>query len=131
MKSSRAAHDFLREWKTHNSNAKDTLSFLTSMDNENRFCLDPDAFCKDYFAADIDSEVLGDIIEALHLLITLDDMSQTEQLLLDEDAIFPFIHGWLKALKSCGRFELSVSFLTKDQQLKLTKVCAFLSNSNR
>jgi hypothetical protein len=160
-KSSRSVDDFLKEWKRYCPTVAATLSFLTRIDSsrpfENQLILRPDVVCKDYFSADIDSDVLGDIIEALHLLVDMskavetpsaianmpgpaskDDYENdscreatgTVELLSSEANVSLFIHDWLKALSSCGRFGLNISFLTLDQQLKLKEVCSFLEKSN-
>ena len=160
-KSSRPADDFLREWKRYCPTAKATLAFLTRTDSsrplENQLILKPDVICKEYFSADIDSDVLGDIIEALHLLIdtnkavetpsaianipgpaSKDDYENdsyreatgTAELPSSEANVSLFAHNWLKALSSCGRFGLNISFLMPDQRLKLKEVCSFLKKSN-
>lgn len=130
LKSSRSAHDFLREWRMHCTNAKATLSFLTRMDSnvESLLIVDPEVICKDYFSAEIDSDFMGDIVEALYLLVTMSALGRKE-LLINEASVSPFIHSWLKALSSCGRIELSVSFLTQEQQTQLKEVCAFLCDA--
>eukprot|EP00584_Thalassiosira_punctigera_P003530 CAMPEP_0172529498 /NCGR_PEP_ID=MMETSP1067-20121228/3561_1 /TAXON_ID=265564 ORGANISM="Thalassiosira punctigera, Strain Tpunct2005C2" /NCGR_SAMPLE_ID=MMETSP1067 /ASSEMBLY_ACC=CAM_ASM_000444 /LENGTH=311 /DNA_ID=CAMNT_0013313557 /DNA_START=113 /DNA_END=1048 /DNA_ORIENTATION=+ len=154
-KTSRAAHDFLREWKQHCITAKDTLSFLTRIHNKNESCqqnqliLQPDVTCKEYFSTDIDSEIVGDVVEALHLLMrmTKSDDSPTVAninssagdflegsgmpLLVSSDSnSISFIQDWLKALQSCDRFDLSISFLMPDQQLKLKELRNFLKSSD-
>jgi hypothetical protein len=125
VKSSRSAHDFLRAWRKYCTNANSTLSFIAEMDSK-----DPYVICKEYFSAEIDSDVVGDIAEALHLLVTMTALERTG-LFPNEASVTPFIHSWLKALTSCGRFELSVSFLTQDRYAKLMEVCAFLGNSEQ
>ncbi|MFN9960601.1 MAG: hypothetical protein ACK55I_46560, partial [bacterium] len=72
------------------------------------FIVDPKVVCKEYFSAEIDSDVMGDIVEALHLLVTMSVSEKAE--LLMETSVSTFIHNWLKPLQSCGRFELSLSF---------------------
>ncbi|KAL3764109.1 hypothetical protein ACHAWU_003921 [Discostella pseudostelligera] len=133
VKSSRSVHDFIREWRIHCTTAKSTLSFITRMesevDNIHVFIVDPKVVCKEYFSAEIDSDVMGDIVEALHLLVTMSVSEKAE--LLMETSVSTFIHNWLKPLQSCGRFELSLSFLTQDQQAKMKEVCAFLTSSDR
>ena len=161
MKSSRSVDEFLRGWKRYCPTAKATLAFLTRTDSsrpfENQLILKPDVICKEYFSADIDSDVLGDIIEALHLLIDMNkaveapsaianipgpaskddyeddscrEATGTAELLSSEANVSQFIHNWLKALSSCGRFGLNISFLMLDQRLKLKEVCSFLAKSN-
>jgi hypothetical protein len=152
-KSSRSADDFLREWKRYCPTAKATLAFLTRTDSsrplENQLILKPDVICKEYFSADIDSDVLGDIIEALYLLIDMNkavetpsasnddyendscrEATVTAELLSSEANVSLFIYNWLKSLSSCGRFGLNISFLMLDQRLKLKEVCSFLAKSN-
>ena len=155
-KSSRAAYDFLREWKQRCTNAEDTLAFLTKIKDtdgsfESKLLLQPDLVCKEYFSTDIDSDIVGDIVEALHLLVctektddpppampsnnasTLNGRNDTANCSvvspkIPESSILSFAHRWLKALTNCGRFELSVSFLMPDQQLKLKDICNSLKN---
>ena len=168
-KTSRAAHDFLKEWKRHCTTAKDTLAFLTmrdgsTNDDNTELLLQPDVICKEYFSTDIDSEILGDVVEALHLLVnmketvhlssadsgdddeycTLSNINNagTDKSCIDASAMtdlfsssqkdaISFVHNWLKALASCGRFELSVSFLMPDEQTKLKEVCNSLKTMNK
>ncbi len=124
---------------------------------ENQLILKPDVICKEYFSTDIDSDVLGDIIEALHLMIDMNkavetpsaianipgpaskddyendsyrEATGTAELPSSEANVSLFARNWLKALSSCGRFGLNISFLMPDQQLKLKEVCSFLKKSN-
>ena len=132
-KSSRSAHDFLKKWRVHCTNEKATLSFLTTRldpNVESPFVMDPEVTCKEYFSAEMDSDVMGDIVDALHLLVTTSALGSTE-LLMTEASVSPFVYSWLKAFSSCSRFELSVSFLTRDQLSRLKEVCAFLRNSGQ
>lgn len=159
-KSSRKAYDFLREWKQHCTTAKDTLAFLVRTKDAdgsfgNQLLLQPDAICEEYFSTDVDSEIVGDIVEALHLLVCAKkndeirivnengstsnknveagnrrESSGMPGVLSSESEILSFTHGWLKALPSCGRFELSICFLISDQQLKLKEICNSLKNSD-
>ena len=160
VKTSRAAHDFLKEWKRHCTTAKDTLAFLTMRDGSTNddtaeLLLQPDVICKEYFSTDIDSEILGDVVEALHLLVTMKEIvdlplaksgdddenctslninnAVTDNSFIDASAMMDicsssqkeaisFVHNWLKALASCGRVELSVSFLMPDEQKKLKEI---------
>ena len=73
---------FLKEWKRHCTSAHDTLIFLSRQrrdntvfddtnDNNNQFILQPNEICKEYFSIDIDSEIIGDVVEALYLLVTM------------------------------------------------------------
>lgn len=170
-KTSRAAHDFLKEWKRHCTTAKDTLEFLTmrygsTNDDNTELLLQPDVICKEYFSTDIDSEILGDVVEALHLLVNMKEIvdlppansgdddddenctssnivnAGTDKSCIDASAMtdlfsssqidaISFVHNWLNALASCGRFELSVSFLMPDEQTKLKEICNFLKTMNK
>lgn len=147
--SSRAAHDFSREWKLRCKTANDTLSFLARVEDadgsfESNLILQPDSVCKDYFSSDIDSDIAGDIVEALHLLLCIKkggvdsdasnipsvgdswpESSGMPDLLSTESNIFAFTGSWLKALTTCGRFELCISFLSPDQREKLSAVCDY------
>mmetsp|Transcript_1028 Transcript_1028/g.2279 ORF Transcript_1028/g.2279 Transcript_1028/m.2279 type:complete len:321 (+) Transcript_1028:137-1099(+) len=152
-KSSREVHDFLREWKQCCTTAKDTLSFLARIKDidgsfQNQLVLQPAVTCTEYFSTDIDSDVVGNIVEALHLLCMKTDgdslaiatangsagdwrdASGVPHLLSSRYNLLSFTHSWLKNLPSCGRFELSVSFLMPHQQQKLKEVCNFLKKSN-
>jgi hypothetical protein len=151
-KSSRSVVDFLRGWNRQCTSAKSTLSFLTRIDSNRQLVLQPDMICKDYFSIEIDSDVLVDVIEALYLLVdksvkepaetssaTSEDDSKidschepiknVEVLTSDIDTLH-FTYRWLKALSSCGRFDLSISFLEPAHKTKLNDVCNFLKKSN-
>jgi hypothetical protein len=151
-KSSRSVVDFLRGWNRQCTSAKSTLSFLTRIDSNRQLVLQPDMICKDYFSFEIDSDVLVDVIEALYLLVdksvkepaetssaTSEDDSKidschepiknVEVLTSDIDTLH-FTYRWLKALSSCGRFDLSISFLEPAHKTKLNDVCNFLKKSN-
>ena len=155
----KTSREFTKEWTLHCQTAKDTLLFLTRVNGsgesesfEKRLLLQPDVICKEYFTTDIDSEILGDIVEALHLLTCMmkdgsplvnpnettlnnpdgEDGRQGLSELSSSDAnVLSYTHGWLKALMTCGRFELGVSFLMADQQLKLKEICNILKESNQ
>jgi len=158
-KTSREAYDFLREWKQHCTTPKDTLSFLTRIEDTNdQLILQPDAICKEYFSTDIDSDILGDIVEALHLLVCMNKNHDPPSAIPNENGsasnnitestdkcpealgmaelssseanVLSFTHSWLKALTSCGRFGLSISFLIPDQQLKLKEIFSLLQKSD-
>jgi hypothetical protein len=142
-KSSRSFDDFLKEWKRCCPTANATLSFLTRIDSsrplENQFLIRPNVMCEEYFSADIDSDILGDIVEALHILIDVyeaveipsaiasksgeydscNEANGMAELLSSEVNVLHFIHNWLNALSSCGRFKLGISFLMPDQRIKL------------
>ncbi|KAL7545168.1 hypothetical protein ACHAWF_008524 [Thalassiosira exigua] len=148
-KSSRTAYDFFRHWKQHCKTAEETLSFLTRTENadgssENQLVLPPETTCKEYFSTDVESEILGGIVEALHLLIGTErnsDQTSAENdplasenrvpdLLASRSSVDSFTHCWFKSLATCGRFELSVSFLLPDQQQKLKEICHHLKIAN-
>jgi hypothetical protein len=153
-KSSRSVDDFVKEWKRCCPTAKATLSFLTRIDSsrqfENQFTIRPDVMCEEYFSAEIDSDILGDIVEALHILIDMykaveipsaiasqsgeydscHEGDGTAELLSSEGNVLHFIHNWLRALSFCGRFELGISFLMPDQRIKLIEICSYLKKSN-
>lgn len=147
---------FLKEWKRHCTSAHDTLIFLSRQrdknaddtnDNNNKFILQPNEICKEYFSVDIDSDIIGDVVEALYLLVTMTNETTSLPTNSDEGSSscnalamtglfssqldnISFIRNWLDALTSCGRFELSVSFLMPDEQMKLKKIVNFLKESN-
>jgi len=146
---------FLKEWKRHCTSAHDTLIFLSrqrdknadNTNDNNKFILQPNEICKEYFSVDIDSEIIGDVVEALYLLVTMTNETTSLPTNSDEGSsscnalamtgLFSsqhdttsFIRNWLNALTSCGRFELSVSFLMPDEQTRLKKIVNFLKESN-
>eukprot|EP00985_Skeletonema_marinoi_P018141 scaffold10068_cov134-Skeletonema_marinoi.AAC.2 len=133
-KSSRDAYNFLARWKRQcSSSASDTLTFLVHLEEV------PETTCQLYFSTDIDSDVVGDIVCALHLLMCVardknghnDDLvaelSSAE--LLSEPNTTKFISSWLEAMTGCGRFDLALSFLTTKQELQLKEMVQFVKNS--
>lgn len=138
-KSSREVCAFLNEWKQHCSTAKDTLLFLARTKDgcdsfESQLILQPDLTCDEYFSTDINSDILGNIVEALHLLLCMkrnddsangnarEDSGKIPELFSSESNVLMFAHGWLGALRRCSRFELNALFLTPHQQLKLKEI---------
>jgi len=136
---SRDRHDFLREWNRQCKSPADTLRFLTRTTTDDRItaecsgascglALEPDRVCRDYFATEMDSEVLEHIIEALDLL------RQTEQGDSHGPDLPPFlsakdlIRSWTSALRGCGRFDLSLSFQTKDLRQKWGALLTYASH---
>ncbi|KAL9183634.1 hypothetical protein ACHAXT_004490 [Thalassiosira profunda] len=158
--SSRAAHDFLVEWKRHCKTANDTLAFLARVDDalegsfESKLILQPELICREYFATDLDSDVSEGIIEALHLLVSTKEdgacredaandftlqnsggdgvttFPELDELWKSEANVLSFVDGWLRALPVCGRFELSLSFLSSDQRQTLRDICSFLRSKD-
>ena len=153
-KSSRGGYDFLREWRQQCKNPQSTLLFLTRMKSssetlEEHLVLNPEDTCKQFFSTDIDSAIVGDIIDAMHLLMiitngsdedllhqnsllsasSLDGHSSLCNISSSEKNFRVFARKWLKALNSCGRFDLSISFLIPEQQMKLKDLCSYLSNA--
>lgn len=151
-KSSRSVDDFLREWKRQCTTANATLSFLTRISSNRQLALQPDIICNDYFSFEINSDVLVDVIEALYLLVdmsmneaakissaTSEDDSEVDschepiknvEILTPDIDTLHFTYSWLKALSSCGRFDLSISFLEPVDRTKLNDVCNFLKKSS-
>ena len=127
-KSSRGAYDFIREWKQQCKSPQQTISFLTQTkppngtsdsSSERVFIFPADYICKEYFSTDLDSEILGDIVDGLHLL-SLNDQDQTSLDSIDNikstgSNVFKFVNEWLESLIGCGRFRLNVSFLRPEQ----------------
>jgi hypothetical protein len=152
VKSSRSLVDFLREWKRQCTTANATLSFLTRIDSNRQLVLQPDMICKDYFSFEIDSDMLADVIEALYLLIdgSVKEAGETPSATSEDDSgidschnpiknvkiltsdidTLHFTYSWLKALSSCGRFDLSLAFLEPAHRTKLNDVCNFIKKSN-
>ena len=129
IKSSRDAHSFLAHWKQQcSSSASDALSFLVQMKET------PETICKTYFATDIDSDVVGDIVSTLHLLMSKalgkndhnDNDESFAALISDLDEATTFISSWLKAMMACGRFDLARSFLTSTQESQLNEIVEFI-----
>ena len=131
-KSSRDAHNFLAHWKQQcSSSASDALSFLVQMKET------PETICKTCFATDIDSDVVGDIVSALHLLMSQasdesdhnDNDESVATLIADSDWATTFISTWLKAMMACGRFNLARSFLASKQESKLNEIVEFVKEA--
>ena len=136
---SRDRHDFLRKWNRQCRSPADTLRFLTRMTTDDRITaecsgsmcdlvLEPGRVCKDYFAADMDSEVLEDIIEALDLLRQTEQDNSVGTDLPPSLSAKDLIQGWTSALKDCGRFDLSLLFQTKDLQRKWGALLEYASH---
>ncbi len=138
VKSSRDTYNFLAEWRRKcSSSANDTLEFLAQLGVKEV----PEVTCRQYFSTDIDSDVLGDIVGALHLSMRMAmDKSKSNDFIVawplgssitlsQEQISTTFISSWLKAMTGCGRFELAVSFLTAKQELQLKEVVEFVKNS--
>lgn len=132
-KSSRDTYNFLAQWRRKcSSSARDTLLFLAQMKEE------PEKTCRQYFSTDVDSDVVGDIVGALHLFmcIAVDKSKCNDDLvaesitdLLEVPKSTKFISSWLKAMTGCGRFDLAISFLTAKEELQLKEIVEFVKNS--
>jgi hypothetical protein len=144
-KSSRKAYDFLGEWKEQCKSPEQTLSFLTRIkapghtsdsNLRNEFAVPADGTCNEYFSAEIDSEILGDIVDGMHYLMSQNDQVSSDcQQCLDniksaESNVMTFMNDWLRSLAGCGRFGLSVSFLTSEQTKKLKSLVEFAGRSS-
>eukprot|EP00956_Cyclotella_meneghiniana_P037450 scaffold138973_cov22-Cyclotella_meneghiniana.AAC.1 len=142
-KSSREVHDFVREWEKQCKSPEATVAFLTRIRNsdtsdsgmQKRLVLSPKHTCNEYFSTGIDSEILGNIVEGLHLLLRSEQLSYNcEQCLQNIEAcksnVLEFSASWLEALVECGRFGLSVSFLNSEQAKKLREVLEVIKTSN-
>lgn len=141
-KSSREAYDFIREWKQQCKSPEQTISFLTrtkaSSDVMTRkeFVYNAADVCNTYFSTDIDCEILGDIVDGLYLLMQSEQISPSDQLsYLDniesaDSCVMEFIDNWLKSIAGCGRFGLSVSFLTSEQTKKLGEIVGSVKTSH-
>ena len=132
IKSSRNAHNFLAHWKQQcSSSASDALSFLVQLKDT------PETICKTYFATDIDSDVVSDIVSALHLLMSKalgkndhnDNDESVAALIADLDEATTFISSWLRAMLACGRFDLARSFLTSTQESQLNEIVEFVKET--
>lgn len=135
VKSSRDAYNFLARWKRQcSSSASNALPFLAQMEEL------PEEICRQYFSTDIDSDVVGDIVGALHLLMRIavndknghhDDLVTELRLteLLDEPNTTKYISTWLNAMTGCGRFDLALSFLTTEHEQQLKEIVAFVKDS--
>eukprot|EP00984_Skeletonema_dohrnii_P013148 scaffold5416_cov113-Skeletonema_dohrnii-CCMP3373.AAC.8 len=132
-KSSRDAYNFLARWKRQcSSSASDALTFLVHLEEL------PETTCQQYFSTDIDSDVVGDIVCALHLLMCIarDNNGHNDDLVAElssaeslcEPNTTKFISRWLKAMSGCGRFDLALSFLTTKQELHLKEIVQFVKN---
>lgn len=139
-KSSREASNFLADWRSKSSSSSQALSFLVQIGLD-----DPTMICKQYFSTDIDSDILGSIVNALHLLMCIVTNQTTENEhndelenvknglmsanLLDIKSATEFVSRWLEALPGCGRFTLSLSFLTSEHEVRLKEVIKFIKDS--
>ena len=139
-KSSREASNFLAHWRSKSSSSSQALSFLVQIGGD-----DPTVICKQYFSTDIDCDVLGCIVNALHLLMCIVTNQTTENEhndelenvtnelvsanLLDIKSATEFMSRWLDALPGCGRFTLSISFLTSEHEVRLKEVIKFIKDS--
>lgn len=137
-KSSREASNFLALWRSKSSSSSQALSFLVQIGH-------PTMICKQYFSMDIDSDILGCIVNALHLLMCVVTNQTTENehndelenvtnglmsaKLLDIKSATEFVSFWLEALPGCGRFTLSLSFLTSEHEVRLKEVIKFIKDS--
>jgi hypothetical protein len=104
--------------------------------------MQPDKICQQYFSTEIDVDIVGAIIGALHLLvrIVVDDDDNGRNDYLKNDLISAnlleilnankFITNWLKALTFCSRFNLTLSFLTPEHELQLKEIVKFLQDCN-
>jgi hypothetical protein len=139
-KTSREAYAFLRGWKQECTSPERTLLFLTrirpSSDTAEgiELALPAADICREYFSTDIDSEILGDTIEGLHLLSLSDQVSPCMKQCIDniESAgsnVVDFVQTWLKSLVGCGRIGLSLSFLSTVQSRQWKDVVAFVQSS--
>eukprot|EP00986_Skeletonema_menzelii_P005277 scaffold1891_cov139-Skeletonema_menzelii.AAC.2 len=133
-KSSRDAYNFVALWKQQcSSSAGAALSFLLQMEEK------PETICEQYFSADIDSDVVGDIVSALHLLmcLALDKNDHNDESVValiagtsdEPDSTLKFISSWLKAMTTCGRFDLAISFMTATQESQLKEIVEFVKTS--
>lgn len=144
-KSSREVHDFAREWEKQCKSPEETIAFLTRIENPNtsesnvqkRLVLPPENTCNEYFSTGIDSDILGSIVEGLHLLLLLPSeqiSSNCEQCLENikvcQSNVLEFSASWLRALVGCGRFGLSASFLNSEQTHKLREVLEVVKTLN-
>ena len=139
-KSSREASSFLAHWRSKSSSSSLALSFLVQIGRD-----EPIVICKQYFSTDIDCDVLGCIVNALHLLMCIVTNQTTENEhnnelenvtnelvsanLLDIKSATEFMSRWLDALPGCGRFTLSLSFLTSEHEVRLKEVIKFIKDS--
>lgn len=141
-KSSREASNFLAHWRSKSSSSsQEALSFLLQIGAGD----DPTMICKQYFSTDIDSDILGCIVNALHLLMCIVTNQTTENEhndelenvtnelvsanLLDIKSATEFMSRWLEALPGCGRFTLSLSFLTSEHEVRLKEIIKFIKDS--
>ncbi len=143
-KSSREATNFLAHWRSKSSSSLKALSFLVEIGGDVGGD-DPTVICKQYFSTDIDSDILGCIVNALHLLMCIVTNQTTENEhndelenvtnelvsanLLDIKSATECMSRWLEALSGCGRFTLSLSFLTSEHEVRLKEVIKFIKDS--
>ena len=123
-KSSREVYDFAREWEKQCKSHEETIAFLTRIECPNTsksnvqkmLVLPPENTCNEYFSTGIDGDILGSVVERLHLLLRLPSEqipSNCEQcpenMKLCQSNVLEFSASWLRAFVGCDRFGLSVS----------------------
>lgn len=153
-KNSRGDHDFLREWREQCKDSESSLLFLTRANVQdgksvNQLLMVPGETCDDFFSTDMESTIFGGVVDGLHLFMLISinpgkelrhQKTQNSLLVNNVDSrtsclnyllsthsnIVTFIRDWLKALTKCGRFDLNMSFLSRDRQDKLVELCNFV-----
>jgi len=156
-KNSRGDHDFLREWREQCKDSESSLLFLTRANVQegksvNQLLMIPGETCDDFFSTDMESTILGGVVDGLHLFMLISMYPGKElrhqksrnslfgnyvesrtsclnYLLSTHSNIVTFIRDWLIALTKCGRFDLNMNFLARDRQDKLVDLCNFVRDS--
>ncbi|KAL7461487.1 hypothetical protein ACHAXS_001908 [Conticribra weissflogii] len=156
-KSSRGEHDVFREWKEQCKDSKSLLTFLTRANVQagipnNTLLMIPGNTCNEFFSVEIDSTIFGGVVDGLHLFMLISNdcgkellhqktirslfgnnvdtrTSCLNHLLSTHLNAVTFIRDWLNALTNCGRFDLNICFLARDQHDKLRELCSFVRDS--
>jgi len=158
------AAELEREWKRYCGPPTDTLSYLTmplstiscpsANDHSSTEYLDygfterlrivPEQISQSICRVEMDANIFGDILEALHYLLssfahrsgrtirinhvdndkeeTFIDNRKPKQFVNIRDEARSFTYRWMVALPQSGRFHINIAFLSKKQQAFVTSI---------
>jgi len=144
-----------REWKIYCCSPEATIHYLlateapTLSDHESRnCCLDicvptalriiPEELCRTIFRVEIDPFIFEDIIMALHHLSskgTILTSNEDKNTVVKTDPVLLwnlqyFVYRWMLALTECGRFSLTVEFLSPHQKSCLSEIFEWLKQED-
>jgi len=155
MKIPRSPMELQREWKIYCCSPEATIHYLlateapTLSDHESRnCCLDicvptalriiPEELCRTIFRVEIDPFIFEDIIMALHHLSskgTILTSNEDKNTVVKTDPVLLwnlqyFVYRWMLALTECGRFSLTVEFLSPHQKSCLSEIFEWLKRED-